>query len=358
MNQMLWTGEIAPEWEKQFSSYFEIERAGFGLTDSFLSVFEGEAGQMELAEKLQGKDVLLVGYDEVTETVLKQCPDLKLILSVRDGPEENVDIPFCTELGIPVVSAGGRCAHAVAELTLIFMFLLARPVLPLAEYMRTGRWEGEGYATIEKLYESAGELYGKTLGIVGLGRNGCELSKLARGVGMQVLAYDPYAEQSRADSIGVTLCKDFMEMLPKVDYLSLLARVNSENVGMMGKQQFAAMKPTACLINTGRSALVDQQAFYDALQQGVIRAAAVDVFDEEPLKNSDRAFSFPQDKLLLTPHIGGSTIERIPHQYESLYHSFLELLAGRLPGPLKNPQVVQSENFAQRGGKIFGSVKE
>lgn len=276
----------------------------------------------------------------LTERVLKSCPNLKVVLSVRDGPEENIDIKACTDLGIPVLSAGGRCAHAVAELTLMNMFMLARRYIPLQRYMEAGSWSKYGYAKVDEIAAQSEELGGKTLGLVGLGRNGIELSKLALGIGMKVIAYDPYIDLSKVQE-GIEIKSDLLDVMKNADYFSVLARVTKNNLKMIGRKEIFSMKPSACFINTGRSALVDMEALYDALENNVIRAAALDVFTEEPPLLNDRIYSFDVEKLILTPHIGGTTKERIPHQYHSLLTGLESLKNNVKPSNLVNPVVME-----------------
>lgn len=343
MKKMLWTGEAYSEAEELFKREFEIEKYGYALSGKNEDALMPSEEDIFI-ELLKDKDAIVIGYDMLTERVLKACPNLKIVMSVRDGPEENIDIQTCTELGIPVLSAGGRCARAVAELTLMNMFLLARRYIPLQRYMEAGNWSKYGYGKVDELAAESEELGGKTLGLVGLGRNGTELAKLALGVGMKVIAYDPYADLSKIPS-GVEVKEDLLDVMKNADYFSILARVTQHNHKMIGRKEIYAMKPTACFINTGRTALVDMEALYDALEENVIRAAALDVFTEEPPELNDRVYTFDVEKMILTPHIGGTTKERIPHQYHSLYAGFESLKNGVKPRNLSNPDVMEHENL-------------
>lgn len=339
MKKMLWTGEAFHEAEEVFKKEFEIEKFGYALSgkneDSLTRCDEDQ-----FISLLKEKDAIVIGYDMLTERVLKSCPNLKVVLSVRDGPEENIDIKACTDLGIPVLSAGGRCAHAVAELTLMNMFMLARRYIPLQRYMEAGSWSKYGYAKVDEIAAQSEELGGKTLGLVGLGRNGIELSKLALGIGMKVIAYDPYIDLSKVQE-GIEIKSDLLDVMKNADYFSVLARVTKNNLKMIGRKEIFSMKPSACFINTGRSALVDMEALYDALENNVIRAAALDVFTEEPPLLNDRIYSFDVEKLILTPHIGGTTKERIPHQYHSLLTGLESLKNNVKPSNLVNPVVME-----------------
>lgn len=343
MKKILWTGEAYREAEELFKKEFEIEKYGYALSGKNEDALTQDE-EDTFIDLLKDKDAIVIGYDMLTEKVLKSCPNLKVVLSVRDGPEENIDIKTCTELGIPVLSAGGRCARAVAELTLMNMFMLARRYIPLQRYMELGEWTKYGYGKVDEIAAESEELGGKTLGLVGLGRNGMELCKLALGIGMKVIAYDPYVDLSKVPS-EIDVKAELLDVMKNADYFSILARVTKNNLKMIGRKEIYSMKPSACFINTGRTALVDMEALYDALENNVIRAAALDVFTEEPPLINNRIYSFGVEKLIITPHIGGTTKERIPHQYHTLYSGLEKLKKHEAPINLVNPDVMESKNF-------------
>ncbi len=348
MLKLLWTGEYDESWAKKFSEYAEVTRKGLGLTGNIINKMDED----ELIEALQGIDVLLVGYDKVTERVLKSCPDLKLILSVRDGPEENIDLEACSMLGIPVMSSAGRCTVSVAEYTFLLMMLLARPVVSLTNRMRESGWTKDNRKELRDISETSTELYEKTLGIVGAGRNGQHLAALARGFSMRVVAYDPYADEEKMKALGIELMP-LEEVMKEADYISVLARLTPETEGLVGRKEIACMKPTACLINTGRAKLIDNDALLDALENNEISAAALDVFEQEPVGNDSRIYTIPEDKLLITPHGAGVTRERVHHQSKSLYIQFVDFIKGKKPSGLCTKSVFEESAFKERGGKLI-----
>ncbi len=347
MRKMLWTGEFHQQWYDTFAQEFDIRREGFGITGDIKDRFVDE---QKLIQALQGVEVYLVGYDKVTANVLKACPDLKLILSVRDGPEENVDLKACCELGIPVISSAGRCAVSVAEYTFLLMLLLARPVIALERTIRTEGWTKENGPRVRSMYADGDstELYGKTLGILGFGRNARILAGLASAFNMKVVAFDPYVPQEVMDSFGVRKASK-EDTLAQADYLIVLARLTPETEGMLGRADIARMKPTACIVNTGRAKLIDNEAVYDALEQGTIRAAALDVHVQEPLGPDHRAYRISPEKLILTPHAAGATAERPAHQCQLLYTQLHEFLGGKIPAGLCNRAVLESLTYPTRG---------
>lgn len=349
MLKMLWTAENNKEWGEYFEKTFDLVRGGANHNFSIDAGLKGD----ELVEKLKGVDLLLCGYDKVTKEVLEKCPDLKIVMSVRDGPEENIDIDACTKLGIPVLFSGGRCAIAVAELSLALMFNLARPIIRAQNKIRNKDWKKLEFDFLK----GSSELYGKTVSIIGFGRNGRLLAKMCNGIGMKVVAYDPYVKKEDALKENVTLLS-LNEALALGDYVVLQARVTPETMNMIDKEQLAMMKPSACLINTGRAKLTNEDAIIDALNNGTIRAAAIDVYKNEPINDDNRYFTITDpDKLIMTPHIAGITDERDVHQYELLVSHLNNYFDGNKNITIKNKEVFDTEEFNNRGGLLFGKNK-
>ena len=351
---MLWTGEYDEFWGDYFNKNFDVTRAGMNLAKKmFTNVFtDSKEDEDKLSELLKDKEIYLVGYDKVTKSLLDKCPDLKLILCVRDGPEESIDIGACTEKGIPVIFSGGRCAQGVAEYNMLLMLLMARPLLPIYSIIEKEGWNELNHQYLTDIDETSTELLGKTLGIVGLGRNGITLAKKAVAFGMDVIGYDPYVDKERAEKLGVKL-DSLDNVLSISDYVTLLARVTPQTTGMISINELRKMKPSAALINTGRSRLTVQEDVFKALNDNVIRMAAIDVFDEEPLKKDSHAYCVDRNKLIITPHIAGYTRERVPHEYELLMNSLDKYYAGDKNITIKNPEVFSSPKFKDKGGKLF-----
>ncbi len=353
MLKMLWTGEYDHEWEKRFNEIVEVKRAGFNIHNIAKQYFSED----EVIEALQGMDIFFVGYDPITAKVLDHCPDLKLILSVRDGPEENIDLAACEERGIPVLNSAGRCTVSVAELTMQLIANMARPVIDISNEVRAKHWTKANNQMLRNLVETrAFELYRKTLGIVGLGRNGQHLAKIAQGYGMKVIAYDPFLPKCVADKLDVELT-GLNELAKTSDYISILARAAKENVHLFGKKQIDLMKPSACLVNTARASLVDYEALKNALIQNKIRMAALDVFSAEPLDCTDFFFEIDSSKLILTSHMAGFCNERSYHQYEIGYENLVNFLEGKaiLNNCTKN--VENTKSYITKGQKLFGIKK-
>lgn len=247
----------------------------------------------ELAKQLADFDVLVVrSATKVRVPVIDAAAEAgRLKLVIRGGVGvDNIDVAYAEEKGIKVRNTPAASSNSVAELALGHMFAIAR-YIHIANYtMRNGEWNKKKYEGIE--------LGGKTLGIIGYGRIGKALAKIAKGIGMEVIAYDTHVEAPEIVSMD--------ELLAKADFISLHVPAAKGQPPLINAETIAKMKDGVYLVNTSRGALVDEAALIEALDSGKIAAAALDVFAEEPTKN-EAIYTHP--KISLTPHIGGSTGE-------------------------------------------------
>lgn len=349
MLKVLCTAEFDDQWEAKMKEYCDMKRVGFSLTREP----KDRLNEEQLIEALQGIDIFIAGYEKVTENVLYHAPDVKLILSVRDGPEENIDIKACTKLGIPVLFSAGRCGRSVPEFTFLLILALAKPFIKVVDEVRGGNWIKENDVKFRRINENATEVYGKTLGIVGLGRNGIGLAQRAQAFGMKIIGYDPYTDIEKMKKMNIDIC-DLDTVMSQSDYIVLLARVTEENKGMIGKEQIGKMKSTACLVNTGRAALLDMEALFDALKKDKIKAAALDVLDEEPPRKEHPLYEIDPDKLIVTPHTAGVSVERVTFQSEVLNEHLQNYMKGILPSSVCNREVFDLPQFEKRGGVLYG----
>ncbi len=251
----------------------------------------------------------------VDETLLQQGKNLLVVGRAGVGVD-NVDVDAATRRGITVVNAPTTNIVAAAEHTVALMFALARQV-PLADRsVRAKHWQREHFVGVE--------LVGKQLGLLGLGRVGSEVARRAVGLGMQVVAFDPYVSSERAQQLKVKLVS-FGDLLASSDFISLHAPLTRETKSLLGPDEFATMKPGARLVNAARGALVDEAALLDALDSGQLAGAALDVFSHEPPDNP-RLLDHP--RVVLTPHIGGSTEESQQRVAVEIAEQVLAVLQG------------------------------
>jgi D-3-phosphoglycerate dehydrogenase / 2-oxoglutarate reductase len=255
--------------------------------------------QMEggLAAQLESADALIVrSAVQVNAELLANARKLRVIGRAGVGVD-NIDLEPATRHGIAVMNTPGANAVAVAEHTLAMMLALARHLCRANELMHAGKWEKKSL--------QGTELRGKTLGIVGLGRVGMEVARRARAFGMEVIAHDPFVSIAVAKEQGIAIAK-LEEVYAASDYLTLHVGLTPQTTGMINGESLKKMKRGVRLVNCARGELIDEAALAHALKQGHMAGAALDVFVEEPLKNSPLT---ALDNAILTPHIGGSTHE-------------------------------------------------
>jgi phosphoglycerate dehydrogenase-like enzyme len=270
-------------------------------------------GTRPLEEQVGEAEALVPSMARITRSIIEAAPRLKLIAQFGAGLE-GVDLEAARERGIPVRNVAGANAQAVAELAAFLMLALARK-LPAHRRSFDRRVIGDPPGT---------ELSGKTLGIVGLGATGRALARVARGFGMDVIALRRSAAASDPDASWVGGRDDLDELLRRSDFVSLHAPLGAETRHLIGAAQLARMKPSACLLNVGRGALVEREALLEALREGRIAGAGLDVYWEEPPDPADPLFSL--DNVVATPHLGGVTDEALARIAFRLAATLIEFL--------------------------------
>ena len=278
------------------------------VPDDFPPVFEGSAAHesakklaalrvygergaddaSELARRIGGAKVAvnIRAYAPFTDAVFAACPNLRLV-SIWGVGTDHIDLESAARRGVTVCNTPGANAIAVGEHAMALMLAVARKMPQIDRDMRTGAWPRE----------MLGQLYGKTLGVMGTGAIGSHVAKLARAFGMTVLEWS-----ARRNSAA-----ERDEILRHADFVSLHLRLTPQSRGFIGAREFALMKPAAILINTGRGALVDRDALHEALAGQRIAGAGLDVFHDEPLKAGDPILGFANT--VLSPHNAGQTPE-------------------------------------------------
>ncbi len=252
-----------------------------------------------ILEKVRGKDGLLcLLTDQIDAKVMNAGTQLKVISQIAVG-FDNIDINEATARGIRVGNTPGVLTDATADLTFTLLLAAARRIGEGIDYVRQGKWTTWGLTLL-----MGQEVYGKTLGLIGLGRIGQAVAKRARGFDMKILYTDRVRIKEVEDELGVEY-RSLQELLQESDYVSLHVSLNDESRGLMGSQEFGLMKPSAVLINTARGPVVDQSALYEALKGGKIAYAALDVTDPEPLPPDYKLLSLPN--IIIVPHIASAT---------------------------------------------------
>src|SRR3954447_21032285 len=280
----------------------------------------------QLADRVQaeGATIVICEGDRVGPATLDLKP---VVIGATRGDPTNVDVPAATERGVPVLHAPGRNADAVAELTVGLLFAAARHIVPADADVRAGETYRDG--TIPSQRFRGWELAGRTAGIVGYGAIGRALAWRLEGLGMRVIAYDPYAAEA-------TYALD--DLLAEADVVSMHAPVTPDTMQMMGEKQFAQMKEGAIYLNAARAALHDVDALVGALESGHLAAAGIDHFDGEYLAPDAPFAQLPN--AVLTPHIGGASYDTEANQARMMADDIAAVLRGERPQHCANPEVL------------------
>lgn len=235
---------------------------------------------------------------KITADVMANSGNLRCIARAGVGVD-NVDVPVATSKGIIVMNTPGGNTLATAELTMTLMLALSRKISPANASLKAGQWD-------RKSFEGT-QLAGKTLGIVGMGRIGKAVAKRAMAFEMRVLGFDPFFVGEPEE--GVEMLKDVNELCKRADYITVHTPKSPETTSMIGKDQFAVMKPTCRLINAARGGIISPEALLEALKAGKVAGAALDVFLKEPPESPAEKELIQLPNVLAVPHLGASTEE-------------------------------------------------
>ena len=288
--------------------------------------FEIERREKVDADGLKGFEAIVVGVQRITREML-QNSSVKIIAKHGVGVD-NIDLEAATELGIPVTVTPNANAVSVAELTIGFIFALSKKLIDLHNNLYQKR----------QFVSNVGlELHGKILGIVGFGSIGKEVAKRALCLGMRVLVYDPYVEESNLRELGIEKM-ELDELLRQSDFVSLHVPLNESTRHLIDREKISLMKRTAYLINTARGGVVDEKALAEALKSGQIAGAALDVFDVEPLPADSPFFDCPN--VIMTPHVGAHTYEAILRMNMMAAESIVDFFNGKIPKHVVNRDVI------------------
>ncbi len=290
---------------------------------------EFESVQVDANSEEQGiavvkdADVLVVGLQRITKRVLDAAGRLKVIGRCGVGLD-NIDLRAAGSRGIPVVYTPGANAQTVADLTLGLFLALARKITQADRMTRNHQWKRI----------MGNDVWGKTLGICGLGQIGANVARRAKGFDMKVIAYDVYQNVTLARELGIEFVSK-AEIVAAADFLTLHLPLTPETRGFIGDGELSAMKKTAVLVNTSRGGIVDEAALYRALQGGEIAGAALDVFEQEPPGKTPLG---ELDNFIGSPHIGGITIEAIERIGMTVARDIVAVLKGEAPQFLANKE--------------------
>ncbi len=275
---------------------FLKKQEGFEVIEIFdLPKEERQAKLLELAPEVSA--IIVRSDSKVTKEVIESASLLKAVGRAGVGVD-NIDIEAATDRGVIVMNTPGGNTVATAELTFTHMLCGARPISQASASMKQGRWD--------RKILTGSELLRKTLGVCGLGRIGAEVAKRAKAFGMEVIAYDPYLTQSKADLLEIRAVQ-LDELLQKSDFITVHMPLTDQTKHMIDEAAFAKMKDGVRIFNCARGGIIKEAALLEALKSGKVAAAGLDVYESEPLAD-DHPFR-SVDNLNLTPHLGASTVE-------------------------------------------------
>jgi D-3-phosphoglycerate dehydrogenase / 2-oxoglutarate reductase len=252
----------------------------------------------ELLAEIGNYDALIIrSATKVDAAVFEKAENLKVVGRAGIGLD-NIDVEAATKNGVLVVNAPQSNVLSAAEHTIALMLTQARNIPAADASLRSGSWDREKYQGVE--------LHGKTLGIVGLGRVGTLVAQRASAFGMRLVAFDPYVAPARAAQMGVVLVDSVAEVCKRADFLTIHLPKTAETAGIIGEKELSLLQPGARVINTARGGLIEEAALVNALKDGRVGGAAIDVFDDEPVTEHP-LFGLPN--VVVTPHLGASTAE-------------------------------------------------
>lgn len=290
----------------------------------------------EVASLAKDSHVLVTTFAPVTESVLDAASGLVAIACGRGGPV-NINIEAATRHGIPVLFAPGRNAQAVAEFTVAGMINLMRQIPQAIDYVRNGQWQTPREDTFEK--PSGPELGSRTVGLVGCGQVGRLVGRLLRTFGSRVLVHDPYADAAELATLDLEAVS-LEELLQRSEVISVHARVPKGAPPLLGSPQFAAMERRPYVVNTARAAALDSAALLQALQDGRVTAALLDVYPDEPVPRDSPLLGVDKDRLHLTPHSAGVSRDIPANTARILAHGLADLARRKAPAHVANAEAV------------------
>ena len=322
--------------------------------DGVEAVVKTGISEDELAKIIGEYDGLIIrSGTKVTAKVLANPGKLKGIARAGVGVD-NIDVPAATRKGILVMNTPGGNTLSAAEHTMALILSMSRNVVPACNSLKSGTWDRKKYM--------GNQLNGKVLGVIGLGRIGMAVAKMARGLNMKILGYDPFAAPADAEKLGIEIADGLERIFKEADYISVHVPKNEQTLNMIDAEQIKMMKPTVRLINCARGGIINEDALYDALAKGAIAGAALDVYPKEPPENT-RFTKF--ENCLVTPHLGASTREAQVDVAVEAAQILVDAIKG---GPIRNalnapsiagavpPIVSRYAELARRIGTLVSTI--
>jgi len=291
----------------------------------------------ELKREIGKYDALIVrSATKVTADIIASAKNLRVIGRAGSGLD-NIDKIAATKKGIVVMNTPGGNTITTAEHTMALLLSMARQIPQATASMKQGKWEKKKFMGIE--------VYNKTLGIIGLGNIGAQVAKMAQGMGMNVITYDPFLSEDKAKALGVKSV-GLDELIKRADFITIHTPLTKETKALINAERIAKMKDGVRLINSARGGIVDEKALYNALKSGKVAAAALDVFEKEP---PGECPLLSLDKVVCTPHLGAAT--------EEAQENVAIAVAGQVVDYLKSGTIRNAVNFPSVSADVLPSLE-
>lgn len=325
--------------EKHLTSPTVDERELLERAESQLIILEN-SDETEIAQAIASCDAVMCGAANITRELMASAKNLRAVAKLGVGVD-NIDVEAASDLGIAVTNVPDFATEPVSEHTIMLIFACARKTAYLDKAVRSGEWN-------VRLESFLGSVTGNTLGLVGFGKIGRAVARLATAVGMSVIAYDPYVSKEEMLSECRTESTDSLEaLLERADFVSLHTPLTKGTQNLISAAEFARMKKGAYLINCGRGALVDEKALLEAIESGQIAGAGLDVLQQEPPAPDNPLLKCPE--IVFTPHCAAHTVRALSTLRSTAISSVLQAFSGQWPDNVVNPDV--REAWCSRFGK-------
>jgi len=286
-----------------------------------------------LLREVAGIDGLLsLLTDRVDGELLDRAPRLRVVANYAVG-FDNIDVPAATQRGVVVTNTPGVLTETVADFAMTLILGAARRLVEADKYTRANRWR-----SWEPMLFLGQDIHGATLGLVGLGRIGSAVARRAHGFGMRILYHDVIRREDLEKELGIQF-RPFEEVLRESDFVSIHTPLLPETRHLIGREQLQMMKKTAVLVNTARGPIVDTLALAEALREGWIWAAGIDVFEHEPVEPDHPLLAL--DNVIVVPHIASASFETRTKMAMMAAENLLAVLEGRRPANPVNPEVLE-----------------
>ena len=278
--------------------------------------------------------ILTLLTDKIDAEIMDKAPKLRIISNYAVG-YDNIDVKSATQRGIMVTNTPGVLTETTADLAFALILATARRIVEADKFTRSGKWKSWG-----PMLFLGRDVYGATLGIIGLGRIGQAVARRAKGFNMKVIYYSRKRKEDVERELGVEY-RELHSLLREADIVSIHTPLTEETYHLIGEKELSLMKPTAILINTARGAVVDQKALYKALKERRIFGAGLDVYEKEPIDADDPLMEL--DNVVLLPHIGSASVETRGRMARMAAENLLAGLRGEKPPNLVNPEVLEAK---------------